>query len=310
MKEKFTPKYPHSVQLFKLCYKILQQQREGNVKDSEVGDILGFNSSDCSHWKRGVKNVRSVFALNKLSETLGINSSLLHEVVFGNLDAEQAFFEYQESKRINDMLANIYGYDNRVVQDIVRRVSQFVESLHERAGFSTPPLYIPEILRLFDFISTQSVEISTKLSRILKIRPGVYAIQYKRGDLTSHVRYSMLKDVAKIIFEVEKNRFEWLLGVQWDSKLLEYAQLLWVTGLLVPPKMLIAEMSHLDVKRNMLNELATIFWIPKFIVNFQISNIINYHIDTIKVMFTDSELSSNIVSTTQSVQSINQNVII
>ena len=41
-------------------------QRNGKVHDQEVGAILSFNPSDCSHWKRGEKHVKSVFALAKL----------------------------------------------------------------------------------------------------------------------------------------------------------------------------------------------------------------------------------------------------
>ena len=60
--------------------KVLMSQKGGKVHDQEVGQILNFNPSDCSHWKRGEKNVRSVFALAKLSETLAIEPTLVHDV--------------------------------------------------------------------------------------------------------------------------------------------------------------------------------------------------------------------------------------
>ena len=91
-------KFPNSVQLFKFCHKVLADQRGGKVNDQEVGVILNFNPSDCSHWKRGEKNVRSVFALSKLSETLQVEESLLHDVVVGNIRLDEAFFEYCESR--------------------------------------------------------------------------------------------------------------------------------------------------------------------------------------------------------------------
>ena len=73
-------KFPNSVQLFKFCQKVLVTQRGGKVHDQEVGAILGFNPSDCSHWKRGEKNVRSVFALAKLAEALNVEPTLIHDV--------------------------------------------------------------------------------------------------------------------------------------------------------------------------------------------------------------------------------------
>ena len=52
------------------------------------------------HWKRGEKNVKSVFVLAKLSETLGVESSLIHDVASGAINLEEAFFEYIESNSI------------------------------------------------------------------------------------------------------------------------------------------------------------------------------------------------------------------
>ena len=74
MKRSGAAKFPNSVQLFKFCQKVMMHQKGGKVRDQEVGSILNFNPSDCSHWKRGEKNVRSVFALAKLADTLGVRN--------------------------------------------------------------------------------------------------------------------------------------------------------------------------------------------------------------------------------------------
>ena len=52
MRRSGTAKFPHSVQLFKFTQKVMVDQRGGKVNDQEVGSILNFNPSDCSHWKR------------------------------------------------------------------------------------------------------------------------------------------------------------------------------------------------------------------------------------------------------------------
>ncbi len=63
MRKAIPAKYTNSVALFKFCQRILYIQRSsGKINDQEIGQILGFNPSDCSHWKRGEKNVKSVFA--------------------------------------------------------------------------------------------------------------------------------------------------------------------------------------------------------------------------------------------------------
>ena len=57
MKRSSSVKFPNSVQLFKFCLKVMVYKRVSKVRDQEVGAILNFNPSDCSHWKRGEKTL-------------------------------------------------------------------------------------------------------------------------------------------------------------------------------------------------------------------------------------------------------------
>ena len=90
MKRSGTAKFPNSVQLFKFCQKVLMDKRGGKVRDQEVGAMLNFNPSDCSHWKRGEKNVRSVFALAKLSDALNVEIALIHDIASGAIGLDEA----------------------------------------------------------------------------------------------------------------------------------------------------------------------------------------------------------------------------
>ena len=82
-------------------------QRGGKVNDQEVGSILNFNPSDCSHWKRGEKNVKSVFALTALANTLGVEPGLIFDIASGAISMDEAFFEYQETKSISKIRVNV-----------------------------------------------------------------------------------------------------------------------------------------------------------------------------------------------------------
>ncbi|MBP6217640.1 MAG: hypothetical protein KA436_03520, partial [Oligoflexales bacterium] len=69
-KEKLTTRrdkediYPHSVHLFRFCKRILDDKYEGlRVIDQDIGQILGFDPADCSHWKKGKKNIKSIEAI-------------------------------------------------------------------------------------------------------------------------------------------------------------------------------------------------------------------------------------------------------
>lgn len=276
MKRSGTVKFPNSVQLFKFCQKVMMHQRKGKVRDQEVGTILNFNPSDCSHWKRGEKNVRSVFALAKLAEVLNVETALVHDVASGVVSLDEAYFEYLEAKSFKDL----FGKTNNLseMMAVRERVISFVEKIQSECEFSTPPLYLPEVMRAFSFISTQSVEMLDKLSRILRVKAGHYCIQFKKGELKAQTRMSMVKDLARIVFEGERDRFPELGAANPEHIVVE--ELLFTANLLIPKPMLMSEMGKLDTRRNVISELAGLFWVPKSLVCFQVQDILMEGIQT------------------------------
>jgi len=271
MKRSGAVKFPNSVQLFKFCQKVMMHQKGGKVRDQEVGAILNFNPSDCSHWKRGEKNVRSVFALAKLANTLGIEIGLIHDVSSGVVNLEEAFFEYLESRNFKSIFADVSDRNSEEIARVRDSVFSFVATIQKECDFTTPPLYLPEVMGAFSFVSTQPVDMLDKLSRILRVKAGRYCIQFKKGDLKPQTRMSMVKDLARIVFEGERGRFP-ELGE--NKGLVDYEETLFTANLLVPKDMLIAEMSKLDSRRNMVSELATLFWAPKSLIGFQLQELL------------------------------------
>lgn len=272
MKRSGTAKFPNSVELFKFCQKVLSHQRGDKVHDQEIGAILNFNPSDCSHWKRGEKNVKSVFALAKLAEVLGVEISLVHDVAGGLIGLDEAFFEYRESQSFREVVAQAGKMSQDAVTEVRGRVTRFVEALHSQSDFQTPPLYLPEVMRYFSFIKTQPIEMVDKLSRILRIRAGSYAIHFRKGDLRPQTRLSIANDIGRIIFEGERGRFPELGTAQPDILPLE--EMLFAANFLVPKAMLLSEMAKLDARKNVVAELATLFWVPKSLVGFQLQDIL------------------------------------
>lgn len=272
MKRSGAVKFPHSVQLFKFCQKVMMHQKGVKVRDQEVGSILNFNPSDCSHWKRGEKNVRSVFALAKLAEALSVETSLIHDITSGSADLDEAFFEYQEARSYRTLKSGSASVTPEKIQETRERVLEFVNQIQEEANFETPPLYLPEVMRSFAFITTQPVEMLDKLSRILRVKAGQYCIQYKKGELKAQTRMSMVKDLARIVFEGERERFP-EFGAQTPG-LAVYEQQIFVANLLLPRNLLLQEMSKMDSRKNVIAELATIFWVPKSLVSFQLQELV------------------------------------
>ena len=273
MKRSETVKFPNSIQLFKFCQKVMMHQR-GNkkVNDQEIGNILDFNPSDCSHWKRGEKSVRSVFSLAKLAETLNVEAALIHDLASGGSGLDEAFFEYIESNNVSATIEKAKTVGEDAMNAARTRVEAFVTGLHSQSQFTTAPLYLPEVVRFFGFVQMQPIEMIDRLSRVLRTRPGHYVINYRKGDLKAQTRMSVLKDLARIIFEAERARYP-ELGAANES-LAGYEQLSVVATLLAPKTMLQDELARLDSRRNVVNELAALFWIPKSLLTFQLQQVI------------------------------------
>jgi hypothetical protein len=272
MKRSGNAKFPNSVQLFKFCQKVLSHQKGTKVRDQEVGVILDFNPSDCSHWKRGEKNVKSVFALAKLSEALQVEANLIYDVASGNANLEEAFFEYNESRAFGGAIEKAQTAESPIMTEKRHRIDQFVTAIHEQSEFRTAPLYLPEVLRNFAFIGTQPIEMLDRLSRILRVKPGQYTIHYRKGDMRPQTRMSVTKDLSRILFEAERSRFPELGNL--NSSLVEFEELYFTANLLAPKALLIQEMNKLDLRRNVVAELSTMFWVPKSLISFQLQEIV------------------------------------
>ena len=81
LKKEAELRYPHSASLFRFCRKILDHKYDGvRVIDQDIGQILGFDPADCSHWKKGKKNIRSIHAMKSIAGHLGIDEHLVADV--------------------------------------------------------------------------------------------------------------------------------------------------------------------------------------------------------------------------------------
>src|SRR5690606_14899741 len=64
------------------------------VIDQDVGQILGFDPADCSHWKKGKKNIRSIQAMKNIAQHLGVDEKLVVDVAAGDVSDLEAYWEY------------------------------------------------------------------------------------------------------------------------------------------------------------------------------------------------------------------------
>ena len=67
MKNNYQERYPNSRILFQFSKQALQYKFSEKVKviDQDVGAILGYDPADCSHWKKGKKNIKNCKSLHR-----------------------------------------------------------------------------------------------------------------------------------------------------------------------------------------------------------------------------------------------------
>ena len=110
------------------------------------------------------------------------------------------------------------------------------------------------------------------LSRVLRTKPGQYIIQFKKSELMSQTRMSIVENLAKILLEVERNRFP-ELG-EYDARFAKNEGLVFVTNMLVPKELLRRELIKVDTRQNLILELSSLFWAPMVLIRYQLQNLI------------------------------------
>ncbi|MEY2987814.1 MAG: hypothetical protein RJB13_1335 [Pseudomonadota bacterium] len=258
-------RFPQSAVLFKFCLKVLETRKPGTkVHDQDVGNILEYNPSDTSHWKRGKKAVRSIFALEALSRELDVDVELIEDVASGAVDFDEAWFDFteaeEESKISKDYDGVLFSKERRDRQILLEKIA---DSLAAQAGIQTVPVYVPELMASMSFIQLVQAEVTERLARSNRIKPGQYVIRYRKGDLTSHIRCAISREVAKIIVLSEREQFA--LPPRSDEMVMtEIIDL--ANALLVPSELLKAELTKIPARANMVQYLANLFWVPKVVI--------------------------------------------
>jgi len=97
MKKTHDNRYPNSATLFKFCKHALETRYDGSVKviDQDVGAILGYDPADCSHWKKGKKNIRALKTIRNIADHLKIDERVLIDIASGKVSLDEAIFEFK-----------------------------------------------------------------------------------------------------------------------------------------------------------------------------------------------------------------------
>ena len=300
MKQSQVIKYPNSANLFQFCRQVLDDRFGGvRVIDQDVGQILGFDPADCSHWKKGKKNVRSIQAMKSIANHLNIDEKLVVDVALGELGAIEAFIEYKgygqlelDASLIESSKKEFYrGKTEKISKSAETlfkdstatneaKIIELVNAIHKQINFKEAPLYLPELFAAFPGVRVVACDDASKFKDLsVPIRweqknEGL-TLEYLNHDETKgYLRFNIAAALAH--FFLDGDEFD---AKNDDSSL---GQHLWTmqsrifaAHLLTPSEMIRHEMGQLDLNKDVISQLAETFWVSKTFMNQRIRHLLN-----------------------------------
>ncbi len=287
-------KYPNAANLFSFCRKILDHKYGGvRVIDQDVGQILGFDPADCSHWKKGKKNIRSIQAMKSIADHLGVDEDLVVDVASGELTVPEAYYEYAgygnfevEAKIIEAAKKEFYkknssswstnleeSFKKSFLVDI-DLVDQKVSEIHEKIKFEEAPLYLPEIVAHYPDLLLKALPGEKDSPKIQTNKiDGKFQIVYDPAfELRPFIRFQLAKAIAR--FFLAKDELD-------SSKLQEYREHInevecniFAAKLLAPARLIRKEVRQLDASKDIAAQLSDLFWVSKAFINRRLKDIL------------------------------------
>ena len=291
-------KYPHSASLFQFCRLVLDHKFGGiRVIDQDVGQILGFDPADCSHWKKGKKNIRSIQAMKSIAEHLGVDERLIVDVAAGEQDEHEAFFEFTGY--------GSFEVDQKVLEtarkDFYRKnastwtrdkemefkglfdpnevwIDNVVKEIHAKINFGEAPLYLPEVAAHYPNIKLLATEATETLTEARPVQaidsPGGVEVRYLAGlEMRPYVRYRIARAMAPAFLTGDQNPSRQDLG-EFAQHVIEIQRNLFAAKLLVPANLLRKEMANINVGKDIVVQLAETFWVSKTLMNRRLKEIL------------------------------------
>lgn len=297
MKKDTATKYPNSANLFQFCRRVLDHKFGGiRVIDQDVGQILGFDPADCSHWKKGKKNIRSIQAMKSIAKHLGVDERLVVDVASGEMNEGEAFFEFTgygdfspdpkfletAKKDFYRRHANSWTKDKEIefkrqFETNELEINRIVKSIHEALAFQEAPLYLPEVVATYGDVSLRAVEDEAELEgKAIKATEegGKMHIAYPMDEkMRPYVRYGIAKAMGKHFLAKE--------GVLASNETNEQANYMsdvqtnmFAAKLLTPAYLIRKELAGLDAGKDIVAQLADVFWMSKTFMNGRLKEIL------------------------------------
>ena len=288
MKKTAENRYPHAATLFKFCKEALEIRYEGNVKviDQDVGAILNYDPADCSHWKKGKKNIRALATLRSIADHLAIDERLLIDIAAGKVTLEEAVFEYRgygdfalHGKNLENLKKEFFrnpakwqpeNSQNKTFEELFdidrSRIVEVAQTILEKDVFTEAPIYIPEIFRLIPEVAlSEDGSITQAVETVAQEGHGRPAFIIKYREMRPYTRFLLAKELFLCLVKIESGLFKDFK--KSPQEVLEIQSNVFAGLILVPGTMLKKEVEMIDSSMDLVAQLAETFWVSKALMN-------------------------------------------
>ena len=297
MKKTAENRYPHSATLFRFCKEALEIRYEGNVKviDQDVGAILGYDPADCSHWKKGKKNIRALGTLRSIADHLNIDERLLIDITSGKIGLKEAVFEYRGYGNFSFLGHHLENLKKEFFKnpgkwqkeesstfeelfDIDRNsVATCAQEVLKAGNFVEAPIYIPEVFQIFPNIkleSNESMQDSIEIENIGTGKDTKMKVIYQGPEMRPYIRFLAAKQLFLFLCQSE-NEMAYKFR-KTPAEVLDIQSNLFAGMLLVPGNLLRKEVERIDSSMDIVMQLSEIFWISKALMNQRLRDYMEY----------------------------------
>lgn len=297
MKKETEYKYPNSANLFKFCRRVLDHKYGGiRVIDQDVGQILGFDPADCSHWKKGKKNIRSIQAMKSIAGHLGVDEKIVVDVASGDMGELEAYFEFTgygnfdvDTKVVEAAKKDFYRkYANAWSKEKENEFKHFfhidsdaivrkVQEIHEALGFNEAPLYLPEIVSRYPDIMLKPQKDFFDEAGLQTLRAhwegSQLVIAYKSGlELKPFLRFRIAKAMAE--YFLAPSPLEGSDLKPYAKHVQDVESNIFAAHLLAPASLIRQELRQMDPSKDVVVQLAEAFWVSKAFMNQRLKELI------------------------------------
>lgn len=298
MKKVEANRYPHSATLFKFCKEALEIRYDGNVKviDQDVGAILGYDPADCSHWKKGKKNIRSLTTLRSIADHLNVDEGLLIDITSGKVTLDEAVFEFKgygdfalNGKPLESLKKEYFKNPSRwqggsqvpafETQFLKQRayVVQLANELIEQGGFEETPIFIPEIYRLVPNVTVSENPEQAEAVLVRHEDEGQNLktiVTFQSGEARPYLRFIAGQALFRHLASSGRIPAEMLEGT--PQEILDILANVFAGALLIPSEILRTEVTKLDMSFDMIRQLSDIFWVSRSLMNQRLRDFLEH----------------------------------